>query len=138
VPTESFSTDDLRLLNMEETLEDTANFIRNFVPYANAVPNLTDPSILRPDKSPWIYVGGSYPGGKAAFMRQQYPELVYGAVSSSGKCGKTKPNKNALDCSLGSPPQALPLRSSTSGSTSARCRSTVPRTASPRSKRPSR
>lgn len=35
--------------------------------------------------TPWIYYGGSYAGARAAHMRVLYPDIVYGAIASSGK-----------------------------------------------------
>jgi hypothetical protein len=34
--------------------------------------------------TPWIYYGGSYAGARAAHMRILYPDIVYGAIASSG------------------------------------------------------
>ncbi|KXN80843.1 putative serine protease EDA2 [Leucoagaricus sp. SymC.cos] len=34
--------------------------------------------------TPWIYYGGSYAGARAAHMKILYPDLVYGAIASSG------------------------------------------------------
>ena len=34
--------------------------------------------------SPWITVGGSYPGAMSAWFRNKYPHLTVGAISSSG------------------------------------------------------
>lgn len=45
---------------------------------------ITDPSIIRANRSPYIYYGGSYAGGRAAFLRKLYPDLIWGAVASSG------------------------------------------------------
>lgn len=96
VPVPSFSTDDLRFLNNAEALEDSAEvgdignssrltlqFIRHFKP----APALNLSSFdFRPSKTPWIYYGGSYAGARAAHMRTQYPEIVWGAIASSGMC----------------------------------------------------
>ena len=35
-------------------------------------------------KSPWISIGGSYPGALSAWFRSKYPHLTIGAISSSG------------------------------------------------------
>lgn len=35
-------------------------------------------------KSPWITIGGSYPGAMAAWFRNLYPHLTIGSISSSG------------------------------------------------------
>ena len=39
---------------------------------------------LTAPNTPWIYYGGSYAGARAAHMRILYPDLVYGAIASSG------------------------------------------------------
>ncbi|BEJ15770.1 hypothetical protein CspHIS471_0503750 [Cutaneotrichosporon sp. HIS471] len=80
VPVKSFSTDDLRFLNNADSLEDSANFIRNFKPPKH-LGLYTD--ALKPKDTPWIYYGGSYAGARAAFMRKEYPDLVWGAIASS-------------------------------------------------------
>ena len=36
------------------------------------------------EKSPWISIGGSYPGALSAWFRSKYPHLTIGAISSSG------------------------------------------------------
>ena len=33
---------------------------------------------------PWIAFGGSYPGSMAAWLREKFPHLIAGSVSSSG------------------------------------------------------
>jgi len=45
---------------------------------------LDDDNLLRSNNTPWIYYGGSYAGARAAHMRVKYPELVWGAIASSG------------------------------------------------------
>lgn len=72
-PTPDISTKNLGILSAEIALADLANFISVMkVQY-----NLTD-------HSKWIAFGGSYPGSLAAWLRQKYPHLIDGAISSSG------------------------------------------------------
>lgn len=35
------------------------------------------------DKTPWITMGGSYPGALSAWFRYKYPHLTIGAIASS-------------------------------------------------------
>ncbi|KAI0656771.1 peptidase S28 [Cubamyces menziesii] len=77
VPVQNFTTDSLRWLNNEQAAADSANFIDN-VTFPTIPGDLTAPG------TPWIYYGGSYGGARAAHMRVLYPDLVFGAISSSG------------------------------------------------------
>jgi len=83
-------------LNNAQALQDSANFMAN-VKFAGINESLTAP------KTPWIYYGvrlfvsyamllgndigmkGSYAGARAAHMRLLYPDLVFGAIASSGE-----------------------------------------------------
>lgn len=42
-------------------------------------------------KTPYIYYGGSYAGARAAIMKVKYPDIVFGAISSSGVTHATIP-----------------------------------------------
>uniref|UniRef100_A0A6P7FYK4 Serine protease F56F10.1 n=1 Tax=Diabrotica virgifera virgifera TaxID=50390 RepID=A0A6P7FYK4_DIAVI len=66
------STENLVYLTSQQALADIAFFIEAM----NEQHNLTD-------NVKWIVFGGSYPGNLAAWVRQKYPHLVHGAVSSS-------------------------------------------------------
>ncbi|EPT05266.1 hypothetical protein FOMPIDRAFT_1013559 [Fomitopsis schrenkii] len=77
VPVENFTTDSLRWLNNEQSAADSAYFMAN-VQFPGIDEDLTAPN------HPWIYYGGSYAGARAAHMRILYPDLVYGAIASSG------------------------------------------------------
>ncbi|KAJ7069481.1 serine carboxypeptidase S28-domain-containing protein [Mycena amicta] len=77
VPVANFTTDNLRWLNNAQSAQDSANFMAN-VRFAGIDEDLTAPN------TPWIYYGGSYAGARAAHMKILYPELVYGAIASSG------------------------------------------------------
>lgn len=86
-PVPDLSTDNLRFLSFDEALEDTANFIRNFqLPYST---NVTDPSSLAHDKTPWILYSWSYPGALVAWMRGKHPDLVWASIASSATIDKT-------------------------------------------------
>lgn len=63
-------------LTTEQSLADipifTANFSRKDIK-----------ADLTPNSTPWIFVGGSYPGMRAAFMRKFYPDTIYASFASS-------------------------------------------------------
>lgn len=78
-PTADFSTKNLRFLTTDQALADTAFFAKNIVfPGKLAEFNLTAPG------TPWIVYGGSYAGAFVAFLRKVYPDVFWGAISSSG------------------------------------------------------
>ena len=68
-----------KYLTTEQALEDVVYLSQHFEP-----PGLEDYwSALRAAKTPWIFVGGSYSGVRAAFMRIRNPETIYASWSSS-------------------------------------------------------
>ncbi|KAI5119050.1 hypothetical protein M0805_005916 [Coniferiporia weirii] len=77
IPVANFSTDSLRWLNNAQSAADSANFMSK-VQFDGIDDDLTAPG------TPWIYYGGSYAGARSAHMRVLYPELVFGAIASSG------------------------------------------------------
>ncbi|KAF5344869.1 hypothetical protein D9758_011575 [Tetrapyrgos nigripes] len=77
VATKNLTTDSLRFLNNDQAAADSANFMAN-VQFEGIDQNLTAPG------TPWIYYGGSYAGARSAHMRILYPDLVFGAIASSG------------------------------------------------------
>jgi pimeloyl-ACP methyl ester carboxylesterase len=84
-----FNWCDTSWLNNDQAFADSANFMKN-VKFPNITRDLTAPS------TPWIYYGGSYGGARAAYMRVLYPDLVYGAIASSGLfCGLVQLPRNA-------------------------------------------
>ncbi|KAI2603632.1 peptidase S28 [Hypoxylon sp. NC1633] len=78
IPVEDFSTQNLRFLTTDQALADTAYFAKNV-----KFDGLEDVD-LSPEKAPWIAYGGSYAGAFVAFLRVLYPDVYYGAISSSG------------------------------------------------------
>ncbi|KAK7028822.1 Serine carboxypeptidase [Paramarasmius palmivorus] len=75
--TPNLTTDSLRFLNNEQAAADSARFMAK-IKFPGIDEDLTAPS------TPWIYYGGSYAGARSAHMRILYPELVFGAIASSG------------------------------------------------------
>jgi hypothetical protein len=61
---------------MEQALEDVVLFAHNFqLPtFASASKHLSSPDVLHASKTPWIWLGGSYPGTRAAVLRERNPE----------------------------------------------------------------
>ena len=76
-------------LTLEQSFQDIIHLATKHLPYANLTnsPLLQDnPELtakLHPYRTPWIFIGGSYAGTKAAMMRIQNPEIVYAAWASS-------------------------------------------------------
>ncbi len=69
-PFELLTTRNLKVLSMDQAIEDLAQFQR----YAQSALNF---------RGKWVAVGGSYPGELSAFYRMKHPELVAGALASS-------------------------------------------------------
>tara|TARA_R110002003_G_scaffold140_23_gene12901 strand:- start:5835 stop:7226 length:1392 start_codon:yes stop_codon:yes gene_type:complete len=68
--------EDFRYLTTEQSLADVDRFAKQF---SRKNINYT----LTPDKTPWVFVGGSYPAMRAAFMRDKYPDTIYASYASS-------------------------------------------------------
>ena len=71
---QSLSWQNLKYLNSEQALKDLAYFM-------NAMKKNQNYGIT--DKTPWITMGGSYPGALSAWFRYKYPHLTIGAIASS-------------------------------------------------------
>lgn len=67
------STDNLKFLTSKQAIADAASFIQTM----NKLHNFTA-------DQQWIIFGGSYAGALAMWLVEDYPNLAYGAVSSSG------------------------------------------------------
>ncbi|GLB01643.1 hypothetical protein AtubIFM57258_000052 [Aspergillus tubingensis] len=64
-------------LTTKQALADLPYFARNFT--REKYPDVD----LTPQGTPWIMVGGSYAGVRAALTRNEYPETIFAAYSSS-------------------------------------------------------
>lgn len=67
------SVDSLQYLSSEQALADLANFIES-----------KNKEYGFKSDVKWVAFGGSYPGSLAAWLREKYPNLVHGSVSTSG------------------------------------------------------
>ncbi|ETN81237.1 serine carboxypeptidase S28 [Necator americanus] len=71
-PTGKQDTESLKLLSIDQALED----IKEFIDQMNA-------KYFPKTKTHWVTFGGSYPESLSAFFRETYPEYSIGAMSSS-------------------------------------------------------
>lgn len=78
MPTPDLSTGNLRFLSTDQAVADLAYFAQNIVFPGLEGHNLTAPNV------PYIAYGGSYAGALVAFLRVLYPDVYFGAISSSG------------------------------------------------------
>ncbi|CAG8682061.1 337_t:CDS:2 [Acaulospora morrowiae] len=72
-PVPDLHTKNLKTHTVEQALADFATFISN----------PPDVPVKIPKDSKWIFVGGSYAGSIATWMRKKYPKLVFAAWASS-------------------------------------------------------
>lgn len=83
-PLDSKSTDvdkqaAYQYLNTEQALEDTVYFATHFEHPASVGLD----AYLKPHETPWIWIGGSYPGQRAAMVRRRNPDIFFASYSSS-------------------------------------------------------
>jgi len=71
---DSWSIDNLRYLNVEQALNDLAYFSLFCIQNAKGGIKTT---------TPWISIGGSYPGALSAWYRAKFPHLSIGSLASS-------------------------------------------------------
>jgi hypothetical protein len=68
---------EFEFLDTEQALADVPAFAWNFTRK-----NFPDTD-LTPGSTPWVFVGGSYPGIRAAFVRHAYPETIFASYAAS-------------------------------------------------------
>jgi hypothetical protein len=67
---------------VDQALEDVVYFAQHFT-FAHPDDHTTSYR-PHPSTTPWVFIGGSYPGARAAFIRIRNPETIYASWSSSG------------------------------------------------------
>ena len=77
-PVENLETKNMRFLTTDQAMADMAYFAQNIV-----YPGFEDKNLTASD-APYILWGGSYAGAFVAFARKTYPDIFWGAISSSG------------------------------------------------------
>jgi hypothetical protein len=77
-PVPDLSTENMRFLTTDQAMADQAYFARNIVFSGLEHLNLTSYTTA------YIAYGGSYAGAFVAFLRKVYPDVYWGAISSSG------------------------------------------------------
>ncbi|KAF9477070.1 hypothetical protein BDN70DRAFT_995230 [Pholiota conissans] len=85
---ENTTADQWQFLTTEQALEDIVFFANSFThPSSKPLPSRSpaDPLAfpIHPSKTPWVMLGGSYPGIRSALMRIRNPEVVFAAWASS-------------------------------------------------------
>lgn len=71
-----------QFLTVEQALEDVIYFSQRFTfPHPD---DHTTGYRPHPSTTPWIFIGGSYPGVRAAYIRLRNPETIYASWASSG------------------------------------------------------
>jgi Serine carboxypeptidase S28 len=68
-----------KYLTNEQALEDTVYFAQNFYPKVLR----QNWKVLSPSQTPWVFIGGSYPGARAAMIRERNPETWFASWASS-------------------------------------------------------
>jgi hypothetical protein len=71
------TSEQLQYLTAQQALADIPDLAWNFTRKEFPKQDLT------PAGTPWVFVGGSYPGMRAAFVRNMYPETIFASYASS-------------------------------------------------------
>lgn len=79
---------------IEQALEDVAMFARTFT-WGSAT--------VSPGHVPWVFVGGSYPGARAAWARKRNPDIWYAALASSAVVHEAPENQYYYQATLNGP-----------------------------------
>lgn len=84
LPTKNqFTVNQWQYLTVDQALEDFAVFAKGFTLPSGSRIKLQSVDALRPQNTPWVVVGASYPGVRAALLRIRSPEVVFASWASS-------------------------------------------------------
>ncbi|KAI0630671.1 serine carboxypeptidase S28-domain-containing protein [Trametes polyzona] len=80
---ENTTAEEWQFLNTEQALEDVVYFANRFSLPKHGLANGTSNNILHPSRTPWVWLGGSYPGVRGALLRVRNPETIFAVWASS-------------------------------------------------------
>ena len=80
-----------QFLTTDQALEDVVYFADRFTlpsvhfdsTNASSVPDMISRNPLHPSNTPWVWLGGSYPGVRGALLRVRNPETIFAVWASS-------------------------------------------------------
>ncbi|KZV63333.1 peptidase S28 [Peniophora sp. CONT] len=77
------TADEWQYLTTEQALEDVVYFANHFTLNTSDDGASTGGAPFHPSRTPWIWLGASYPGVRGALMRVRNPEVIYAVWASS-------------------------------------------------------
>ncbi|KAJ6624926.1 peptidase S28 [Mycena sp. CBHHK59/15] len=83
---ENTTAEQWKFLTTEQALQDVVFFADSFpktAHFANLSSSSPTSLPIHPSSVPWIFLGGSYPGVRAALLRQRNPSTIFAAWASS-------------------------------------------------------
>jgi hypothetical protein len=80
---DAFTANEWQYLTVDQALEDFAVFAKGFTIPSGSRIKLKSVDALRPQNTPWIVVGASYSGVRAALLRVRNPDIVFASWASS-------------------------------------------------------
>lgn len=78
-----FTVNEWQYLTVDQALEDFAVFAKGFTLPSGSRIKLKSPDALRPQNTPWIVIGASYSGQRAALLRIRSPDVIFASWASS-------------------------------------------------------
>ena len=78
-----FTLDEWKYLTIDQALEDFVVFAKGFTLPSGSQIKLQSADALQPQNTPWIVVGASYSGMRAAILRVRNPDVVFASWASS-------------------------------------------------------
>ncbi|KAJ7650700.1 peptidase S28 [Roridomyces roridus] len=78
IPFANYSTANMKYHTLENSIQDFAHFALNV-----ELPFTSGTKALPPPTTPWITIGGSYPGALSAYVKHTFPDLFWASYATS-------------------------------------------------------